>query len=319
MTEAASPALLAGLPLARGLLDRADAMRADRAGIERLWAEPRARIVPLAGDLMPVEAEAGPGSGGRGVRLSVSANRDVAGLRLFLGFDQLRAPVFAVCVAEVAEGQQEQLRSLRQAGSRLPAADAAIFVTAVALANWHNTHQYCPKCGAATVVERGGWVRRCPDEGSEHFPRTDPAVIMLLVDTDDRALLGRRSPWPTAWFSTLAGFVEPGESAEAAVVRETGEEVGLSVDQGALRYRGSQPWPFPSSLMLGYQAPLVPGSSTEPVPDQTEIAEARWFHRADLAAACESGEVQVPPPVSIARHLIEEWYGAALPGSWGRS
>lgn len=190
-------------------------------------------------------------------------------------------------------------------------------MTAVALDNWLRTHTRCPRCGTETVFHDAGWSRRCPADGTDHFPRTDPAVIVLVRDRDDRALLGRQVRWPEGWFSTLAGFVEAGESAEAAVRREVQEESGVVVSSATddLWYLGSQPWPFPCSLMLGYHAwtddPTV-------AVDGEEIGEARWFTRDELADACASGEVRLPPPISIARRLVERWYGAELPGDWSR-
>ena len=139
---------------------------------------------------------------------------------------------------------------------------------------------------------------------------------MLVSDDADRALLGRRAEWPEGWYSTLAGFVEAGESAEMTVLRELAEESGIVVDR--LDYLGSQPWPFPSSLMLGYRARLAAGSP-EARPDGVEITEVRWFTREEMRAGCESGAVRIPPRVSIARRLVEHWYGAELPGSWSRS
>ncbi len=157
------------------------------------------------------------------------------------------------------------------------------------------------------MVVLAGHVRRCPTDGSEHFPRTDPAVIVLVTDDDDRCLLGRQDGWPTGWFSTLAGFVEPGESPEQAVVREVAEETGVVVT--ACSYAGSQPWPFPSSLMLGYYARAA---GAEPRPDGVELSEAHWYSRDDLDAALRSGEIRLSPSVSISRRLIEGWYGAKL-------
>ena len=146
---------------------------------------------------------------------------------------------------------------------------------------------------------------------------TDPAVIVLVRDPDDRALLGRRADWPETWFSTLAGFVEAGESVEHAVQREVFEESGVRVSPAKLAYRGSQPWPFPNSLMLGFHAWSVDGD--EPTPDGAEIVEARWFTRAQIAELGARGAVRIPPQVSIARHLIEDWFGGALDASWSRS
>ena len=160
-------------------------------------------------------------------------------------------------------------------------------------------------------------MRRCPEDGSEHFPRHDAAVIVLVRDDDDRALLGRRADWPERRYSTLAGFVEAGESAEMAVLREMAEEAGVRIDPDGLDYLGSQPWPFPASLMLGYHA-SVAADSPPALADGDEISEVHWFTRDELAAGCAAGAVRLPGAVSIARRLIERWYGAPLPGEWSR-
>jgi NAD+ diphosphatase len=178
----------------------------------------------------------------------------------------------------------------------------------VSLYNWHRTHQHCPRCGAPTRVEDAGHTRRCENDGSEHYPRTDPAVIMLVVDDDDRLLLGRQVTWPEGRFSTLAGFVEPGESLEAAVRREVHEEAGITVDE--VTYLGSQPWPFPSSLMLGFTAHA---RDTAVERRDGEIAETRWYTRERVVTDIESGALLVSPSISISRRLIEHWYGGPLP------
>ena len=188
-------------------------------------------------------------------------------------------------------------------------ADTGLFVAAVANANWHATHRFCAFCGGVTDVEAAGWVRRCRDCSREQFPRTDPAVIVAVIDPAGRILLGRNAAWPEGLYSCLAGFVEPGESLEHAVVREIAEESGVTVTQP--RYRGSQPWPFPRSLMLGFTA-LAPAGA-EPVPDGEEILSVRWFEREELAHLAREGDVTLPGAVSIARALIEDWYGGMLP------
>jgi NAD+ diphosphatase len=180
---------------------------------------------------------------------------------------------------------------------------------AVALANWHDTHTHCPRCGTPTVPASAGHLTTCPADGTEHFPRLDPAVIMLVTDPDERCLLGRNALWPKGRMSVLAGFVEPGESAEHAVAREVFEETGITV--GQIRYLGSQPWPMPRSLMLGFQAVATAGQAI--VTQDEEIAEARWFSRAELLAGIEAGELGIAPTSSIARRLIEFWYGGDLP------
>lgn len=197
---------------------------------------------------------------------------------------------------------------LRDVGDDLSPRDAGLATAAVALEGWHARNPRCPRCGAATLPEASGWVRRCVQDGSEHYPRTDPAVIMAVVDASDRLLLGHGAQWSENRFSTLAGFVEPGESLEHAVRREVREEVGVVV--GAVEYRGSQPWPFPASLMLGFRATAL---STDVTVDGVEVTEARWFARMELRAAVRSGSVLLPSRSSIARALIEEWYGSELP------
>ncbi len=201
---------------------------------------------------------------------------------------------------------------LREAAALLNDRDAGLFTHAVALANWHATHTHCPRCGTPTVTVAAGHAQRCPVDGSEHFPRIDPAVIMLVTDPDDRCLLARNRRWPERRVSILAGFVEPGESAEQAVAREVGEETGITVAR--VRYVGSQPWPMPQSLMLGFRASA--SGDLELRVDDDEIAEAHWFSRDELRSALASREILLPPPVSIAHRLIESWYGEELPGVW---
>jgi NAD+ diphosphatase len=187
--------------------------------------------------------------------------------------------------------------------------DAGVFVEAVAIANWHAVHTHCPRCGSPTTVTHSGWVRRCPRDGSEHFPRTDPAIIVTVVDRQDRLLLGNNIAWGPHRYSTLAGFVEPGESVEAAVVREVHEESNLVVHSP--EYLGSQPWPFPQSLMLGYTATTDHPEAADA--DREEVAHVRWFTRDELAAAVASGDITIPGSSSISRALIEHWFGGPLP------
>ena len=201
---------------------------------------------------------------------------------------------------------------LRAVGHYLDDADAGIMTSAVALANWHGRHPRCSRCGADTEPAQAGWARACPVCGTEHFPRTDPAVIMSVVDGADRILLGRHAGWPEKRFSTLAGFVEPGESLEAAVRREVAEEAGVLV--GDVHYRGSQPWPFPLSLMLGFRAHAL---HTEITVDGQELTQARWWTREELALDLATDELVLPPAMSIARQLIEDWYGGPLTDGGG--
>lgn len=289
--------------LSRGDAEPNAALRADAAVIERLRTGPEARLVTLvegrlltAGTslvLTPAVADAPSAYLG-----------EAAGIHYFSNLTELSTPPTAPANAE--------LRSLREIGSDLSDLEAGLAVTAVALQNWHRTHTHCPRCGTVTEIVQAGWVRKCPADGSLHFPRTDPAVIVAVTDEQDRLLLARQVTWAEHQYSVLAGFCEPGESLEQAVRREVKEEV--AVDVSACEYLGSQPWPFPASLMVAFKAA---GSGVIDV-DGEEIAVAKWFSRADLAAACESGEVRLPPPVSIAHRMIQSWWGEPLPLSWLR-
>jgi NAD+ diphosphatase len=196
---------------------------------------------------------------------------------------------------------------LREVGVLLDDTGAGLLTTAIALSHWHAGHPRCARCGEPTAVIQAGWARSCPACGAEHYPRTDGAVIMAVTDDEDRILLGRQARWPERRYSCLAGFVEPGESLEAAVRREVFEEAGVVV--GEVDYRGSQPWPFPASLMLGFRGRA---SSTEITVDGEELAQARWWSREELGLDIATGELLLPPEVSIARRLIEEWYGGPI-------
>jgi NAD+ diphosphatase len=190
---------------------------------------------------------------------------------------------------------------LREIGADLADLDAGLLVEAIGILEWHERNRFSPVSGAATTIERHGWVQRDPTTGTEVFPRTDPAVIMLVHDGGDRVVLGRQAVWPPGRFSILAGFVEAGESLEQTLRREVHEEVGVELDE--LTYRASQPWPFPQSLMLGFVARADGGD--ELLLDPDEIEEARWFTRAELRAG--EGPRALPPPVSIARHILDRW------------
>ncbi|MFZ0324189.1 MAG: NAD(+) diphosphatase [Actinomycetes bacterium] len=293
-----SPPPRPALPtLARSAVDRLVERRDDREWLAAAWADPRTRAV-VVGDGRVCVTDDPP-------RLdAVPTVEAPVGERYLLGADADAVAWFAVRVDDPGSSAV----SLREVGARLDDRDAGLAVHAVALANWHASHTHCPRCGAATELVAAGAQRRCPVDESMHFPRTDPAMIVIVTDAEDRALLGRQAAWPPGRFSTLAGFVEPGESAERAVVREVGEEAGILVD--SVEYLGSQPWPFPASLMLGFRARAA--ASTDPVVDGVELSEARWFTREALAAEVLAGVVTLPPEVSIARRLIEHWFGGRV-------
>jgi NAD+ diphosphatase len=329
---------LGRLALARGTLDRAAHRRGDERWLAAAWADPRTRVLVIEDGKALVRFRAGadgsgPSGGGAGADevgggaelVLVSPADAPEGPRLLLGVDADDVAYFAVLGAlpvrrrdgEPAAGDASPA-GLRQAGALLGDRDSGLFTHAVALANWHATHEHCPRCGAVTRLSAAGHTRVCPRDGSEHFPRVDPAVIMLVLDPAGRCLLARNRNWPEKRVSILAGFVEPGESVEQAVAREVREEVGLAV--GGFRYLGSQPWPMPQSLMLGFAALAIWGHQANPDleirVDSHEIAEARWYSRGDLRTAIAAREILLPPPVSIAHRIIEAWYGAPLPGAW---
>ena len=282
--------------LSRSTVDRDAGTRDDPDALERAWASARVLVVDR-GTAAVLEDD-------RPRLLLVPSAEAPEGDRLYLGTDE-DGPVFAVA------GPPPRLLGartlgLREVGVLLDDRDAGLLVHAVGLTNWHAAHPRCARCGAATEAVRGGSVRRCSQDGSEHFPRTDPAVIMLVHDGADRCVLGRQASWPEGRFSTLAGFVEPGESAEQAVVREVDEEAGIAVTD--VEYVTSQPWPFPSSLMLAFRARAEGGAV--PFGRDRELAEVRWFTRDEVLASGRWGSasgLQTPPSISVAWHLITGW------------
>ena len=211
--------------------------------------------------------------------------------------------------AEMASSEPDtEWLNLRQAASALTPLDSTLALGAVALANWHMRHRFCPMCGAPTAVVQAGWVRQCTKDGSQHFPRTDPAVIMSIIDADDRILLARGARWNNSARSVLAGFVEPGESFESAVARETLEESGVHVTD--VEYVANQPWPFPASLMVAFTARAT---TTKLRAQEGEIEALAWYSRAELAEQVQSGQLRLPGRLSVSHTLIERWYGDELP------
>jgi NAD+ diphosphatase len=297
---------MTGVPLAAAAFDRAAHRRADEAWLAEAWH--RAHVVVVsARSATPVQADAW---GRPRAALRSAADVPDGAPRRFLGV--VGDAVYFT--ATVEPDGADTWSTLREVGARADDLDAALLVAAIGLEQWHQRHTHCPRCGADTVETQAGWTRTCTADGSEHFPRTDPAVIMLIHDGGDRALLGRGPQWGPGRFSTLAGFVEPGESLEAAVAREVVEEVGVGVTD--IRYLGSQPWPFPASLMLGFLARLDgdPSITLDPV----EMAEAAWFTREEIQQArdwtdedlpAEPGRrlQAIPPHLSISRYLIDSW------------
>jgi NAD+ diphosphatase len=266
--------------------------------------EPRLALAPLA----PLGAEEPLllGLDGTGPVFAVDADGR-PGTRLVSAADATWTAPGAI--GALGEGEPDPATGtrplgLRAAAAALPQADGGLAAHAAALVNWHRRHRHCAACGTPTAVADGGIVRRCPSCGTDHHPRTDPVVIMLVTD-GDRVLLGRQPSWPPRRYSALAGFVEPGESLEEAVAREVREEAGVEV--GPPEYVASQPWPFPSSLMLGFTAPWRSG---DPRRIDEELEDVRWFDRAAVEQAVEGredGPLGVPPRFAIARRLLEQW------------
>ena len=283
--------------LSRSTVDRDAGTRDDPDALDRAWQD--ARVLVVEDGTATVLEDDRP-------RLVLVPSADAPdGDRLYLGADD-DGPLFAVAGTAPRRLGARRL-GLREVGVLLDDHDAGLLVHAVGLTNWHAAHPRCPRCGTPTEAVRGGSVRRCPQDGSDHFPRTDPAVIMLVHDGADRCVLGRQASWPEHRFSTLAGFVEPGESAEQAVVREVDEEAGIAVTD--VDYVTSQPWPFPSSLMLAFRARAVDPAAV-PTGRDGELAEVRWFSRDEVLASGRWGTsagLQTPPSVSVAWHLITGW------------
>lgn len=288
--------------------DRQGLQRTDDAWLDEKWADDRTRVLVLAGTrIRPVEG------GVAWVRPSEAPD----GLRILLGEHDGVTHFALVLDPASAPGEREEWLMLRQMlEPLLQDPRAPLVLHAMGLAEWHWATRHCPRCGGRVVAGQAGHVLRCAACGKDQFPRTDPAVIMIVADGEpgteaERCLLGRSPSWPPGRYSTLAGFVEPGETMEDAVRREVAEETGVAV--GEVTYFGNQPWPLPASLMLGF---VARATSTEISVDGAEIEEARWFTRAQMRAGAQAGTLLLPGGVSISRSLIEHWYGGTLPGRW---
>ena len=297
-------------------VDRDALSRADEERIAALLTDPETRFVPVCGDRHPVLHESGEPQPALLDHRQVEPLLAAAEEPVFLGRRRGRAyfalalPEEARDLVEAATAGETALRDLKGFGTQIGAELASLLAYARGMAYWHERHRFCGDCGTATASRQAGHLRTCSNAACDrdHFPRTDPAVI-VLVTHGERALLGRQAIWPATMFSTLAGFVEPGESLEAAVAREVLEEAGVEID--GVRYASSQPWPFPSSLMLGFYAEALDEALDI---DYDELETARWFSRSELEAAVEGGSVSLPRPVSIAYRLIADWLSES--GDW---
>jgi NAD+ diphosphatase len=283
-------------------IDRIADMRSDRAEIQRLLKDPRAVMIGASADRVLVSNDPEPVLLRRPLEGRVNPYQPI-----LLGLEDGR-PLFGADLDDPeAEGHLTEtglgrLATLREAGMVLPQNEGGLAAYLVGLLNWHRTHRFCAVCGSATRVADAGLSRRCPSCQARHFPRTDPVVIML-VEHDGHVLLGRRIGWTESRYSILAGFIATGETPEEAVVREVHEESGIVAT--APRYIAAQPWPFPSSLMLGYEASSDGG---DPIPQPGEMLDVRWFSVQEIAAAQRGeGDLLLPGEVSIARVLLDAW------------
>jgi NAD+ diphosphatase len=300
------------IPASLSPINRESEMRTDAAKLAALWKS--AHIIHMvdtrlsAGDdsLTFIDSDA----------VKVLQESFVEGDRFFLGIGRDdKQPYFAWHTTwinqpeddgteEFEQRKYEGFKTLREVGGNLAADELALAMHAVGLANWHATHTHCARCGAKTVSDLGGTVRVCLEDSTQHHPRTDPAVIVLVKDKDDRILLGHQPIWPDKRFSTFAGFVETGESFEECVSREVFEEAGVYLTD--INYLTSQPWPFPASIMIAFEA--ITHRPEEARPDGIEITEVRWFSRAEMKIAVATGDLLLPPTISVARRMIQSWY-----------
>lgn len=300
---------LGSLPLSRSKFDRDGAARLSEGYLGEVLRDTETRILFVSERQVPV-------ADGRLIFSSISDVPERFTAAVYLGrttTDDGGLPsgtrVVAIALGDAADAaiDEEAWLGLREAAVLLDDRDAGIAVQAVAVAGWHASSTRCTRCGDATSIEHAGWMRQCVSCGTELFPRTDPAVIVRITDADDRILLGSNAMWPAGRYSLFAGFVEAGESLEAAVEREVFEEAGVRV--GDVEYLGSQAWPFPQSLMLGFSARLAPGQDAEAtLADGEEILEVRWFTRDELDDP--DTDVQLPGESSIAHFIIQQWRDA---------
>lgn len=301
------------LILARRMIDRSSHLRTDPEILENLWS--RAEVLTVVGQRLHASDSALIFRSASEFSGKASGN----GERYFLGIDHQSEKSYFAWHSDEEILPDAELRTLRQIGADLGAVEAELAVHAIALSQWHSSHPRCSRCGGVTRPDMGGALRVCEVDGSQHYPRTDPAIIVLVRDKEDRIALGRQNSWAPNRFSNFAGFVEPGESFEQCVLREVEEESGLELH--SIGYLGSQPWPFPASIMVACEAIAADPAKTRP--DGEEIVEIRWFSRQEMKDAINTGELALPPRISVSRRMIEYWYGKNAAedlglGGWSR-
>lgn len=303
------------LPLSRNRVNRDAENRKSPGFLETTMSEPSTRVVAVCDGKVLFSDEATP-------RLQLLTPADVpsGSAQVYLGFNiettrdlvkgtKIVAASFSAEQASLQSSATVRWESPRRTAHLFDDLDSGLAVQAVAMINWHIKHCYSPLTGMKTISSQAGWIREDSSKEAALFPRTDAAVITLVTDQSERILLGSNAMWEASRYSLLAGFVEPGESLEAAAIREVYEEAGIWVANP--EYVGSQPWPFPASLMVGFRAKLVEDSLDNIRPDGQEIVDLRWFSRADLLKS--SGDIHLPARPSIARAMIQDWLGQSLP------
>jgi NAD+ diphosphatase len=293
-------------------IDRGSDLRTNAAKLEQLWK--RAQIIHMVDSRVSAKNDGLTFINAAAVAELLGSF--IEGERFFLGTSRKdNQPYFAWRTTWINQpiddgsgnferDKYQGFKTLREIGGNLDAKDLTLAMHATGLANWHGSHTHCSNCGAQTISDLGGSVRVCPEDSTQHHPRTDPAVIVLVKDATDRILLGHQPIWPEKRFSTFAGFVETGESFEECVSREVFEEAGVYTSQ--VKYITSQPWPFPASIMIAFEA--FTDRPQDARPDGQEITEVRWLSRDEMKQAVKAGEILLPPGISVARRMIESWY-----------
>jgi NAD+ diphosphatase len=292
----------------RAPLDRASELRSDEAELDRMWNA--AKIIRVSDSKLATDGQSLRFLNAAEVEKLIASKIFTTGDKYFLGIDsKSKVAYFAWDCDEVGkaagDSSTEGMASLRELGATLDEFHLGISMHVIALSNWHRSHSHCSRCGAMTKSAMGGSVRICVKDQSQHHPRTDCAVIVLVKDKDDRILLGHQPIWPDGRFSTFAGFLEPGETFEQCVEREVLEESGVKVKE--IKYLGSQPWPFPASIMIAFSAVAEDPSTAKA--DGVEITEVRWFTRDELKSSVADGSLLLPPTISVARKMIAMWFG----------
>ena len=294
-------------------IDRAGELRTNQATLDSLWDQ--AKILHIAEGRISSSDDELSYASAKVISEKIASGKFAEGSRYFLGLDLVdRSPYFAWDTHWIGEISDEVkslgFSTLREIGAELSPIEFELALHATALSNWHRAHPRCPRCGGPTRVDLGGAARFCDADQSQHHPRTDSAVIVLIKDRADRILLGHQPVWPEGRFSTFAGFLEPGETFEQCVSREVFEESGITVSE--IKYLGSQPWPFPASIMIAFEA--VTDNPDAAKGDGEEITEVKWFSRTELKAAAADGSLLLPPTISVARKMIEGWLGESAVG-----